>query len=192
MYTNGCNGGCQFVSSEIFFFFPSRSGEIRLEEGQDRVFTPSRGMIYHRDVPLKSFLPETVPCKTGLPLPPPLTPCRCNLVFSANVSALVPRSKWIPNELWTLGWWKDRFQIWTSLLSRDVCQCWNFYSYEFLFCLVFFWFSIFFFHEFRPESDDTVIVARHVPCANIYRVRVSRLLFFFWKFRVNIFKCREL
>lgn len=185
MYTNGCNGGCQFVSSEIFFFFPSRSGEIRLEEGQDRVFTPSRGMIYHRDVPLKSFLPETVPCKTGLPLPPPLTPCRCNLVFSANVSALVPRSKWIPNELWTLGWWKDRFQIWTSLLSRDVCQCWNFYSYEFLFCLVFFWFSIFFFHEFRPESDDTVIVARHVPCANIYRVRVSGLLFFFFFLEIS-------
>lgn len=174
--------GANLSRAKYFFSFPSRSGEIRLEEGQDRVFTPSRGMIYHRDVPLKSFLPETVPCKTGLPLPPPLTPCRCNLVFSANVSALVPRSKWIPNELWTLGWWKDRFQIWTSLLSRDVCQCWNFYSYEFLFCLVFFWFSIFFFHEFRPESDDTVIVARHVPCANIYRVRVSGLLFFFFFF----------
>lgn len=180
MYTNGCNGGCQFVSSEIFFFLPL---EIRWDSTRGRTGSriyPSRGMIYHRDVPLKSFLPETVPCKTGLPLPPPLTPCRCNLVFSANVSALVPRSKWIPNELWTLGWWKDRFQIWTSVFSRDVCQCWNFYSYEFLFCLVFFWFSIFFFHEFRPESDDTVIVARHVPCANIYRVRVSGLLFFFF------------
>lgn len=185
MYTNGCNGGCQFVSSEIFFFLPL---EIRWDSTRGRTGSriyPSRGMIYHRDVPLKSFLPETVPCKTGLPLPPPLTPCRCNLVFSANVSALVPRSKWIPNELWTLGWWKDRFQIWTSLLSRDVCQCWNFYSYEFLFCLVFFWFSIFFFHEFRPESDDTVIVARHVPCANIYRVRVSGLLFFFFFLEIS-------
>lgn len=186
MYTNGCNGGCQFVSSEIFFFFPSRSGEIRLEEGQDRVFTPSRGMIYHRDVPLKSFLPETVPCKTGLPLPPPLTPCRCNLVFSANVSALVPRSKWIPNELWTLGWWKDRFQIWTSLLSRDVCQCWNFYSYEFLFCLVFFWFSIFFFSRIQARiwwyryCCTTRPLRKYLSCS-----RIGVVIFFFFFLEIS-------
>lgn len=47
-------------------------------------------MIYHRDVPLKSFLPEKLfLAKQGstAPFPPLLAPCRCNLVFGANVSA---------------------------------------------------------------------------------------------------------
>lgn len=182
MYTNGCNGGCQFVSSEIFFFLPL---EIRWDSTRGRTGSriyPSRGMIYHRDVPLKSFLPETVPCKTGLPLPPPLTPCRCNLVFSANVSALVPRSKWIPNELWTLGWWKDRFQIWTSLLSRDVCQCWNFYSYEFLFCLVFFWFSIFFFFTNSGPNLMIPLLLHDTSLAQIFIVFAYRGCYFFFFF----------
>lgn len=108
--------------SRAKYFFSllfSRSGEIRLEEGQDRVFTPLVEWFITETCHLNRFFPRLVPCKTGLPLPPSLPPfslhseCRCNLVFGANVSALVPRSKWIPNELWTpaLGWWKDRFQI---------------------------------------------------------------------------------
>lgn len=119
MYTNGCNGGYQFVSSEIFFFFSLL--EIRWDSTRGRTGSriyPSRGMIYHRDVPLKSFLSETCSLQNRVTAPslPPFSlhsECRCNLVFGANVSALVPQSKWIPNELWTpaLGWWKDRFQI---------------------------------------------------------------------------------
>lgn len=158
MYTNGCNGGYQFVSSEIFFFFSLL--EIRWDSTRGRTGSriyPSRGMIYHRDVPLKSFLSETCSLQNRVTAPslPPFSlhsECRCNLVFGANVSALVPRSKWIPNELWTpaLGWWKDRFQIRGSehrYFRAMFANIGIFIPMKFCF---FFLFSIFF-QEFGPD-----------------------------------------
>lgn len=147
-------------------------------------------MIYHRDVPLKSFLPEKLfLAKQGstAPFPPLLAPCRCNLVFGANVSVEM-------NPEWIMDTGARLMEgsvsnPWISILSRDVCRYWNFYSYEF-FAQFFFLFSILFFSRNSGLNlMMTVVVARHVLCANIYRVRG---LFFFWKFRVNIFKYRDI
>lgn len=181
------------LSRAKYFFFPSLPLEIRWDSTRGRTGSriyPSRGMIYHRDVPLKSFLPEKLfLAKQGstAPFPPLLAPCRCNLVFGANVSAEM-------NPEWIMDTGARLMEgsvsnPWTSILSRDVCRYWNFYSYEF-FAQFFFLFSILFFSRNSGLNlMMTVVVARHVACANIYRVRG---LFFFWKFRVNIFKYRDI
>lgn len=159
MYTNGCNGGYQFVSSEIFFF--SSLLEIRWDSTRGRTGSriyPSRGMIYHRDVPLKSFLSETCSLQnrvTAPSLPPSLlSPLRVSVQFSFRCKRFGARSTVEMNSEWVMDTGARLMEgsvsnpwIWTSILPRDVCQYWNFYSYEILF---FFLFSIFF-QEFGPD-----------------------------------------
>lgn len=140
------------LSRAKYIFFPFLSFEIRWDSTRGRTGSriyPSRGMIYHRDVPLKSFLPEKLfLAKQGstAPFPPLLAPCRCNLVFGANVSAEM-------NPEWIMDTGARLMEgsvsnPWTSILSRDVCRYWNFYSYEF-FAQFFFYFQFYFFPGIR-------------------------------------------
>lgn len=113
-------------------------------------------MIYHRDVPLKSFLPEKLfLAKQGstAPFPPLLAPCRCNLVFGANVSAEM-NPEWIMDTGARLmeG---SRFQIRGHRYFRVMFADIGIFIPIWIFCPVFFFiFNFIFFQEFGPESDD--------------------------------------
>lgn len=186
MYTNGCNGGYQFVSSEIFFF--SSLLEIRWDSTRGRTGSriyPSRGMIYHRDVPLKSFLSETCSLQNRVTSLLPFSLHSVSVQFSFRCKRFGARSTVEMNSEWVMDTGARLMEgsvsnpwIWTSILPRDVCQYWNFYSYE----ILFFFFIFNFFSGIRAWSDDTVVVTRHVPCANIYRVRVLLLFYFLFFF----------
>lgn len=143
------------LSRAKYFFFSSLL-EIRWDSTRGRTGSriyPSRGMIYHRDVPLKSFLSETCSLQnrvTAPSLPPSfLSPLRVSVQFSFRCKRFGARSTVEMNSEWVMDTGARLMEgsvsnpwIWTSILPRDVCQYWNFYSYEILF--FFFYFQFFF------------------------------------------------
>lgn len=164
--------------------------EIRWDSTRGRTGSriyPSRGMIYHRDVPLKSFLSETCSLQnrvTAPSLPPSLlSPLRVSVQFSFRCKRFGARSTVEMNSEWVMDTGARLMEGSVSVdLNIDTsARCLPILEFLFLWNFIFF-FIFNFFSGIRAWSDDTVVVTRHVPCANIYRVRVLLLFYFLFFF----------
>lgn len=189
------------ICLEKYFFLPPskiRWDSTRGRTEDDRVLYPSSRMIYH--APLKSFLSlqkTLFLAKQGYRFSPPFVSVQFS--FRCERSVLVPRSKWIPVSYGQSArlmegsvpnpWISEHRYFRVMFANIGIFIPMNFFVLP-----SFFFFSFFIFNFiFRAWSDDTV-VASDASLAQIFIVSTELKLFFFffWKFRVNIFRSWEL
>lgn len=199
------------ICLEKYFFFssPSLQDQVRFDSRKDRGWSriyPSSRMIYHHETRrLNRFFPCKRPCSlqnrvTASLLSLSLSSVSVQFSFRCERSVLVPRSKWIPvsygqparlMEGSVPNPWISEHRYFRVMFANIGI----FIPMNFLFCLVFFSFSFLFSILFFgpdlmiPLLHPTRPSRKYLSCPRSWS---CYCFFFFWKFRVNIFRSWEL